>query len=80
MIYINKIQNRITFKTKTEYYLKLLTPQTVKVLGRTKVKKTQHKNGETMPHLEITEVVLTHHNVVKNHYQDIQESYIFRKF
>ena len=33
-----------------------------------------------MPHLEITEVVLTHHNVVKNHYQDIQESYIFRKF
>ena len=52
----------------------------MKVLGRTKVKKTQHKNGETMPHLEITEVVLTHHNVVKNHYQDIQESYIFRKF
>ena len=52
----------------------------MKVLGRTKVKKTQHKNGETMPHLEITEVVLTHHNVVKNHYRDIQESYIFRKF
>ena len=40
MIYINKIQNRITFKTKTEYYLKLLTPETMKVLGSTKIKKT----------------------------------------
>ena len=40
MIYINKIQNRITFKTKAEYYLKILTPETMKVLGSTKIKKT----------------------------------------
>ena len=26
-IYINKIENRITFKTKTGYYLELLTPE-----------------------------------------------------
>ena len=25
--YINKIENRITFKTKTGYYLELLTPE-----------------------------------------------------
>ena len=25
-IYTNKIENRITFKTKTRYYLELLTP------------------------------------------------------
>ena len=27
-IYVNKIENRITFKIKTEYYLKGLTPET----------------------------------------------------
>ena len=26
-IYINKIENRITFKTKTGYYLEILTPE-----------------------------------------------------
>ena len=31
MIYVNKIENRITFKIKTGYYLKLLTPETTKV-------------------------------------------------
>ena len=27
MIYVNKIENRITFKIKTENYLELLTPE-----------------------------------------------------
>ena len=36
MIYINKIENRITFKTKAGYYLELLTPETMKLLGSTK--------------------------------------------
>ena len=31
--YINKVENRITFKIKTGYYLELLTPETVKLLG-----------------------------------------------
>ena len=79
MIYINKIQNRITFKTKTEYYLEILTPETMKVLGSTKIKKTQDKNGETLPHLEITEVVLTHHYVVNNHYQRDSRVLYFKK-
>ena len=34
-IYINKIENRITFKIKTWYPLQLLTAQTMKVLGST---------------------------------------------
>ena len=29
---VNKIENRITFKIKTEYYLELLTPKTMKLL------------------------------------------------
>ena len=35
-IYVNKIENRITFKIKIGYYLQLLTPETMKLLGRTK--------------------------------------------
>ena len=35
-IYINKIENRITFKIKTGYYLDFLTPKTIELLGSTK--------------------------------------------
>ena len=35
IIYVNKIENRITFKIKTGYYLELLTPKTMKLLGST---------------------------------------------
>ena len=37
-IYLNKIENRITFKTKTGYYLELLTPETKKLLESTTIK------------------------------------------
>ena len=59
-MYVNKIENRITFKIKTGYYLELLTPGTMKLLGSTKNKITKDKNGENVPHLQITEVVLVH--------------------
>ena len=36
--YINKIESRITFGIKTGYYLKLLTPDTMKSLGITNSK------------------------------------------
>ena len=35
-IYVNKIENRITFKIKTGYYLELLMPERMKSLGNTK--------------------------------------------
>ena len=57
-IYVNKVEYRITFKIKTVYYLELLTPETMKLLGSTKSKITKDQNGENVPHLEITEVVL----------------------
>ena len=57
-IYINKIENRITFKIKNGYYLELLTPETMKLLGSTNSKINKDKNGENVPHLEIVEVVL----------------------
>ena len=68
-IYVNKIENRITFKIKNGYSLELLTPETMKLLGSTKNKITGDKNGEDVPHLEITEVVLVRCNVVNNDYQ-----------
>ena len=33
-IYVNRIQNRITFKITSGYYLELLTPETMKLLGK----------------------------------------------
>ena len=70
-IYVNKIENRITFKIKNGYSLELLTKETMKLLGSTKNKITKDKNGENVPHLEITEVVLVHCNIVNNDYQQL---------
>ena len=41
----------------------------MKLLGSTENKITKDKNGENVPHLEITEVVLVHCNIVNNDYQ-----------
>ena len=77
-IYVNKIENRITFKIKDGYTLELLTPETMKLLGSIKNKITEDKNGENVPHLEITEVVLVHCNMVNNDYQ--QDSRVLYTF
>ena len=50
-IYINKIKNRIKFKIKTGYYIELLTPETMKLLGSTESKITKDKNCENVSHL-----------------------------
>ena len=68
-IYVNKIENRITFKIKSGCYLELLTPETMKLLGSTESKITKDKNGENVPHLEVAELVLVHYNLVNNDYQ-----------
>ena len=68
-IYVNKIENRITFIITTGYYLDLLTPETIRLLGSTENKIAKDKNGENVPHFEITEVVLVHYNIVNNDYQ-----------
>ena len=41
----------------------------MKLFGSTKNKVTKDKAGENVPHLEITEVVLVHCNIVNNDYQ-----------
>ena len=78
MIYVNEIENRITFKIKTGYYLELLTPETMKLLHSTKSKINKDTNGKNVLHLQITEVILVHCNIVNNDYQ--QDSIVFYKF
>ena len=50
----------------------------MKLLGSFKNKITIDKNGENVPHIEITEVVLVHCNIVINDYQ--QDSRVLYTF
>ena len=78
MMYVNKMETRITFKIKTRSCLELLTSETMKLLGSTKGKITKNENSENVPHLEITEVVLIRCNIDNNDYQhDSRVSYTF---
>ena len=77
-MYINRIENRITFKIKNGYYLELLTPETMKLLGSAENKINKDKNSENVPHLEIAELVLVHCNLVNSDYQ--QDSRILCTF
>ena len=60
MIYTNKIEDRMTFEIKPGYYLEILMPETMKLLGSTKSKINKSKNGENILHLQITEIELIH--------------------
>ena len=77
-IYVNRIENRITSKFKSGYYLEILTPETMKLLGSVESKITKDKNGENLPHLEVAELLLIHCNLVHNDYQ--QDSRILFTF
>ena len=66
-MYVNQIENRIKFKIKKLYYLERLTSETMKLLGSNKNKIIKDENGENVPHLKITEVVLLH--IANNSYQ-----------
>ena len=75
----NKIENRIKLK------IKMVSSRTFdflttfdKVLWRTESKINKNKNGENVPQLEITKVVLVHGNIVKIDYQqDSRVLYLF---
>ena len=68
----------MTFKIKTGYYLELLTSETMKLRGSTESKITKDENGNNVPNIEITEVVLVHCYIVNNDYQeDSRVLYIF---
>ena len=62
-IYINRIENRTSFKIKTWSPLELLTPKMMKLFGSTKNKISKNINSENLPHLDITKVTLVHCNL-----------------
>ena len=65
MIYIYRIEHRITFTIKARYHLQLLIPETIKLLGST----TKDKKGKNVAYLEITKVILVHCNTANNDWQ-----------
>ena len=73
-----KLKIGLHLKLKKGYSLDLLTPEAMKLLGSTENKIIKDKNGENVPHLEITEVVLVHCNIVNNDYQ--QDSRVLYTF
>ena len=77
-IYVNNVENKITFKIKRRCYLELLMPETMKLFGSTKRKITKDGNSENVPHLEIAELILVHSNIVSNYYQ--QDSRVLNTF
>ena len=77
-IFVNKTENRITFKIKNGYSIELLTPETMKLLRSTEIKITKDKNGKNVRHLEITQKELVQCNIVDNEYQ--QDSRILYTF
>ena len=59
-------------------YLKLLTPEKMKLLESTKIKIAKDEGSENVFDLETNEVVLIHCNIVNNNYQ--QDSRVLYKF
>ena len=50
----------------------------MKLFGSTKSNITKDKNGKNVPHLQVTEVVLVHGNIVSNDsQQDLRVLYTF---
>ena len=64
-IFINRTENRIKLKLRLGT---ILTTKKMKLLRSTENRITKDKNGENVPHLEITEVIFIHCSVVNNSY------------
>ena len=67
-IYVNKIKNKIVFKIKTGYKLKLLSNETMRLLGDGPT-IDRDKNSSNVPKLEVVNTILVHCNIVQNNYQ-----------
>ena len=68
-VYINRIDNRLVFKTKDGYKLESQMPEIMELSGSTKKLIDKRKNGEIFSSLEVVEVVLVECNLVDYQYQ-----------
>ena len=76
-IYVNKIENKTTFRITTGYYLQPLIHETMKLVETTK-KIAKDQNGENVTCLKITEVVSVNCDIANNDYQ--QDSRVLYTF
>ena len=72
-VYINRINNRLVFKTKDGYKLELQAPGTMKLFGSINILIGKTKSREKKPGLEVVEVVLVQCNSVDYKYQQKSE-------
>ena len=77
LMYTNEGKNRLNFKIKSGYKLKLLTKEAQKLLGDGPV-IDKDKNSENVPQLDQVEYVLLHCNIVQNGY--LQNSKLLYEF
>ena len=68
-LYINRIYNRLVFKIKDGYKLKLQTSEIMKLFGSTNKLIDKTKDGENVLSHKVIEVVLVQWNLVENQYQ-----------
>ena len=68
-LYINRINNRLVFKIKDGYKLKLETSGTMKLLGSIKKLIDKTKNRKNVASHEVVEVALVQCDLVDNQYQ-----------
>ena len=78
LIYVNAINDRMTFKIKSGYKLELLSKETMKLLGSTSYIIDNDKNSEVVPKLKNVDLVMVHCNLVNNNYQ--QDSRVLYTF
>ena len=58
-------------------YFELLTPENMELIESTKNEVTRDKNGEKIPHIKVTEVLLVRYNTVNNDYQNDSKSLVY---
>ena len=77
-IYVNKIENRIAFKIKRGYYLKLLMPETMNYLEALKIERYGRKWWKCTTFRNYWSSVLVKYNINNNDYQqDSRTLYTF---
>ena len=74
-VYINRINNRLMFKTKDGYKLEFQTPEAKKLFGSTKKLIDKTKMEKYVLSLKEVEVVLIQYKLVDNRYQQKTEVY-----
>ena len=65
---LNYAMNHILCQIFKDIISNFLTLQKLKLLGSIKSKITKNENGENIPKLEITELILTHCYIVNDNY------------